>query len=308
MTWVGSTLQQMKGAKMSTAVTVPRTTTVTKQLLDQLKRLNEHSPHLLTANLEDRKREEVELHDRKRDTNYLQALPDQEREKLLGNYKFYRVTKDFAKYIDGWIATHSPSKVVLDYACGHGHHATMAAQCGAALAIGIDISGVSVEIARKDAEAAGVQDRTFFVQGDCENTRLPDSSIDVVICSGMLHHLDLSYAFPELRRILKPGGVVFAAEALSYNPLIRLYRKCTPKMRSKWEAEHILSYRDLRFARRFFEVKDVRHWTLVALWGFYMPSFLSLFRWIDSFLMTVPLIKLMSWTFTFELHKPQKAL
>jgi hypothetical protein len=123
----------------------------------------------------------------------------------------------------------------------------------------------------------------------------------------MLHHLDLSYAFPEMRRLLKPGGVVLGAEALSYNPLIKLYRRLTPQMRSKWEAVHILSYRELKFAKYFFEVRNIKHWTLVALVGFYVPVLLPLCRWIDSVLMALPGIKLMSWMFTFELHKPEKA-
>ena len=37
-------------------------------------------------------------------------------------------------------------------------------------------------------------------QGDCENTGLPNTCVDVILCCGMLHHLDLSYAFPEIRR------------------------------------------------------------------------------------------------------------
>src|ERR1700730_8609235 len=125
---------------MRTAATAPKTTAEAEQLLAALQRLSEPSPGLLPVHLEHRKREELELHDHKRDSGYVQGLPDNEREKLLGDYKFYRVNKDVAKYVDGWIATHSPGKVVLDYACGHGHHATMAAQFGAALAIGIDIS------------------------------------------------------------------------------------------------------------------------------------------------------------------------
>lgn len=292
---------------MATTTATMKNTTIAKQLLDQLERLSEPSADLLPEYLEERKREELELHDHKRDTEYVQGLSGEQREKLLGDYKFYRANKDVARYMDTWIATHSPGKVVLDYACGHGHHATMAAQAGAALAIGIDISPVSIAIAKRDAQAAGVQDRTVFLQADCENTRLPDSSIDVILCSGMLHHLDLSYAFPELRRILKPGGVILGSEALNYNPLIKLYRKLTPEMRSKWEAQHILSYRELRFASHFFEVKDVRHWTLVALWGVYIPPLLTFFRWIDSIVLSIPLIKLMSWIFTFELHKPQNS-
>ena len=44
------------------------------------------------------------------------------------------------------------------------------------------------------------------------------------MCCGMLHHLDLSYAFPELRRILSLEGKILAIEALDYNPIIKLYR------------------------------------------------------------------------------------
>ena len=62
------------------------------------------------------------------------------------------------------------------------------------------------------------------MQADAENTMLDDNYIDAIICSGMLHHLDLSYAFLELRRILRAEGKILAAiEALNYNPAIKLY-------------------------------------------------------------------------------------
>ena len=127
--------------------------------------------------------------------------------------------------------------------------------------------------------------------------------IDVCICSGMLHHLDLSYAFPELRRILKKGGKILAIEALDYNPLIKLYRNLTPQMRTDWEKAHILSYKDINFAKRFFDVRDVRHWHLFSIAGVYFPVALPFFRFLDSFFLKLPVIKLMSWMFTFELHK-----
>ena len=123
-----------------------------------------------------------------------------------------------------------------------------AAKAGAELSLGFDISSVSVENAR---EASKEYDNVRFFQADAENTQLPDNSIDRVICSGMLHHLDLSYAFPELRRILKPGGKILAVEALNYNPAIKLYRMLTPSMRTEWEKAHILSLRDITFAKDF---------------------------------------------------------
>ena len=105
----------------------------------------------------------------------------------------------------------------------------MAAECGASLSLGFDISGVSVQNARKSADEKYLKILDF--SKPMKNTMLPDNCIDTVICSGMLHHLDLNFAFPELKRILKPGGKILAVEALDYNPLIKIYRLLTPDMR-----------------------------------------------------------------------------
>ena len=66
------------------------------------------------------------------------------------------------------------------------------------MSIGIDVSKGSIENARRSARETGVEGNTFFLQGDCERTEFPASCIDVVVCSGMLHHIDLSNAFPRL--------------------------------------------------------------------------------------------------------------
>src|SRR6185437_13297829 len=141
-------------------------------------------------------------------------------------------------HYERWIERTAPRAIVLDYACGNGTQTIAAARAGAAMAVGIDISELSVRNAAESAEAAGVRDRTRLLQRDCENTGLPDNMFDAVLCSGMLHHLDLTRAFPELNRILAPGGRILCIEALSYNPVIQLYRNRTPELRTAWEKEH----------------------------------------------------------------------
>lgn len=149
--------------------------------------------------LDERKRKELEFHDRDRDRRAIADLDSDTYAKFYGNKKYYAATEDSKHYVEGWIRSLAPGRVFLDYACGNGENAIRAARSGAALSIGLDISRVSVTNARADAAAAGVADRCLFVQADAENTMLPDRSVDLAICSGMLHHLDLSYAFPELR-------------------------------------------------------------------------------------------------------------
>jgi len=252
--------------------------------------------------LDDRKRKELEFHDRDRDRQLIQTLDGDTYEKFYGNKKYYRATELSKAYVDSWIARHAPGKVFLDYACGNGANAIKAAKAGARLAIGIDISSISVRNARQDAEAAGVGDRCRFVQADAENTQLPDASMDVIVCSGMLHHLDLSFAFPELARILAVDGRLLAVEALDYNPLIKLYRNLTPDMRTEWEKAHILSLKDVRFAQEFFRLGEVRYWHILSIAGGKVPALLPMLKAIDRVVTRIPGIQLLAWIFTFELR------
>lgn len=270
----------------------------------KLESINRISDQEWMDSLNERKRLELEFHDRDRDRKRIDELKEQDQdtfERFYGNRKYYDATIDSKMYVDDWISNHAPGKVFLDYACGNGEGAIRAAKAGAALAIGLDISAISVNNARADAAAAGVSANTVFIQADAENTKLPDASIDYILCRGMLHHLDLSYAFPELRRIMAKNGKLLAVEALDYNPLIKLYRKLTPAMRTDWEKAHILSLKDLRFARRFFDIGDVKYWHITSIAGPHMRPLMPMLFGLDRLLTSVPLIRLMAWIFRFEL-------
>lgn len=251
--------------------------------------------------LSPRKRAELEFHNRDRDRKLKSSLSQDDFEKYYGNKKYYSAVRRSVQFTDDWIIANAPGKVFLDYACGNGSNAIKAAKAGAALAIGIDISSVSVENARADAAALGLTN-TVFLQADAERTLLPASSIDVIICSGMLHHLDLSYAFFELRRILAPGGKILAIEALNYNPFIRLYRMLTPAMRTDWEKNHILGFSDVRFAKRFFAVRSILFWHVLGYAGAHVSFAMPAIDLLDRLLEKVPGIRLFAWIFTFELH------
>jgi ubiquinone/menaquinone biosynthesis C-methylase UbiE len=271
------------------------------ELRRQLDRINRIGNDAWLGSLDARKRAELEFHDRDRDRKLIDSLDKDTYERFYGNKKYYQATLRSKAYVDAWISTRARGKIFLDYACGNGVNAIKAAKAGAALSIGLDISAVSVNNARHDATAAGVAEISYFVQADAENTKLPDGSIDVIVCSGMLHHLDLSQAFPELQRILAPGGLILGIEALDYNPIIKLYRHLTPDMRTEWEKAHILSLKDLQFARRFFDHGEIRYWHIASIAGGKFPRLLPFLDCIDAILTRIPGIRLMAWIFTFEL-------
>lgn len=271
--------------------------------LDEIEKI---APAEWYAGLTPRQRAEMDFHNKNRDAAAEAATIAQDTyEKFYGNRKYYSTTQRSLAHSYDWIEKHSRGKVVLDYACGDGNMAMRAARAGAKLVVGLDISDVSIANCRRKAAEEGLTN-VRFVQSNAERTLMPDESFDAVLCFGMLHHLDLSYAFPELRRILKVGGKVYAAEALDYNPAIKLYRKLTPQMRTEWEKSHILGLKDLDFARRFFDIGEVRYWHVAGYAAGKVPALLPMLNIIDGALEHFPGIQLMAWIWTFELIRPEK--
>jgi ubiquinone/menaquinone biosynthesis C-methylase UbiE len=278
--------------------------TARNNLLERIDEIDKISDQEWKAGLAERKLKELEFHDRDRDQSRIEkTISSDTYEKYYGNKKYYLATRRSRRFVEDWIAIESKDKVFLDYACGNGGNAIHAAHTGAALSLGFDISGISVENARTAAAMAGLKDNTRFFQADAENTKLPDNSIDTLVCSGMLHHLDLSYAFHELRRILRPGGKVLAVEALDYNPAIKLYRFMTPDMRTEWEKSHILNLSDVKFASRFFDVKEIRYWHVAGYIAGKLPGLFTLVDRLDLVLEKIPYLQRMAWIFTFVLQK-----
>jgi SAM-dependent methyltransferase len=270
--------------------------------IDEIDRISDDA---WAASLNDRKRKELEFHDRDRDPELVAETAAADTfEKFYGNIKYYATTQRSHEYLRDWIAREAAGRVFLDYACGNGANALWAAGNGAELSLGFDISPVSVRNAKAIAAASTGTGPLRYFQADAENTMLPDASIDTVICSGMLHHLDLSYALPELRRILKPGGRILAMEALDYNPAIKLYRRLTPAMRTDWEKAHILSLKDVRFASRFFDIEDVKYWHITGYVGGRFPRVMPVVDRLDRILERIPFVQRLSWMFSFVMRRP----
>ena len=95
---------------------------------------------------------------------------------------------------------------LLEIGCSVGQFTFPLAQQGHAV-WGMDLSPVSVAVARQRAEAAGVRG-VMFVSGDAEDLgQFPDGRFDGVVSFSTLRYVgDLPRALREIRRVLKPGG------------------------------------------------------------------------------------------------------
>ena len=99
---------------------------------------------------------------------------------------------------------------VADIGCGVGVvSAWIAEQIGPeGELIGLDISAAQVEKARSTAEERGIL-HSRFETASADSTGLPPDSFDLVFCRFVLMHMERpENAVGEMRRILKPGGVL----------------------------------------------------------------------------------------------------
>jgi hypothetical protein len=96
---------------------------------------------------------------------------------------------------------------------------------------------------------------------------------------------------------------------LAYNPLIRLYRNLTPSLRTEWESSHILGMKEVRLAEEWFDVANLKFFLMAAPLTTFLPAGpvrrigLAAGHAVDAVLTRVPVIRLWSWQFTFELVK-----
>jgi ubiquinone/menaquinone biosynthesis C-methylase UbiE len=116
---------------------------------------------------------------------------------------------------------------VLEVGCGMGEITTLLARNGARVTA-IDISPRSVGVARRRAELHGVARGIRLVATAAEQLPFEDESFDVVVGKAVLHHLDVSRAAPELRRVLRDGGRAAFSEPLATNPVITFARDHLP--------------------------------------------------------------------------------
>lgn len=95
----------------------------------------------------------------------------------------------------------------LDVGCGGGLATEALASRGLHIT-GIDISEASLESARRHAAEAGV-DTVQYRTGSAYEIPFPDASFDGVVISDVLEHLhDVPRAVREMKRVLRPGGVL----------------------------------------------------------------------------------------------------
>jgi SAM-dependent methyltransferase len=119
----------------------------------------------------------------------------------------------------GGICRLRPGMRMLDLACGKGEMLCRWAKEHGIAGVGVDISAVFLNDAKRRAEELGVADRITFLRGDAGRVPKADREFDVVACigatwigNGLAGTLDL------MKPALKPGGILLVGEPYWIDP------------------------------------------------------------------------------------------
>lgn len=127
-------------------------------------------------------------------------------------------------------------KLVLVPGCGIGDDAIRFAKLGG-LVSAFDLSRELVQQAERRAVEHGVA--VEINACPAETLPYPDNSFDLVVFNDILHHVDIPKAMAEVRRVLKPGGMVVGCEIYTHSWAQRL--------RESWLVRDVLYRRMVRF-------------------------------------------------------------
>ena len=139
-----------------------------------------------------------------------------------GNYAAVaeRITKTGELVVER--AAVEPGMDVLDVACGTGNATIPAAKAGARVT-GLDFSPVMLETARERSADAMVE--IDFVEGDAQELPFEDASFDRVLSTfGHMFAPDHQRTAAEMRRVLRPGGVIAVACWAPEGSIGRMFR------------------------------------------------------------------------------------
>lgn len=199
---------------------------------------------------------------------------------------------------------------VLEYGCGTGWFTKRLAKMGAHV-WSFDISTEAVNRTNKIIKDANLQENVHVEQMAGEQLRYNSDKFDLVIGLAILHHLDIDTSLKEIKRVLKNGGRCFFLEPLGHNPIINLYRKMTPNLRSSDETP--LSFNQFETFKSIFPkfIHSENYFLTVIASIFHFLGSQSLMKQSRDFLIkiddklikTIPFIRRYCWYSILEFKK-----
>jgi ubiquinone/menaquinone biosynthesis C-methylase UbiE len=125
-----------------------------------------------------------------------------------------------AYWVNMWRARSEdlPNRRVLVVGSGFGDDAITLNLFGAKIVCAFDISEECCKIARQRTSIS--QSCVHYSASTAETLPFKDESFDLVFLSDIIHHVDIPRSIREIRRVLRPGGLILGNEPYTH-PLIQ---------------------------------------------------------------------------------------
>jgi 2-polyprenyl-3-methyl-5-hydroxy-6-metoxy-1,4-benzoquinol methylase len=174
----------------------------------------------------------------------------------LGDLLFRRVILERFSLVVNAIG--APGRTILDVGCGPGRYGIELARRGAARCAGIDVAAAMIEIARREAAGAGLDDRCDWVVSDWLSFETADT-FDAVVAMGYFDYME--DPLPHLRKMIAGSrGHVFASFPRRWT-----LRTIPRKLRFLLQRGFVRFYSRREVLALFATAGDVRHLSLVDL-------------------------------------------
>jgi SAM-dependent methyltransferase len=162
---------------------------------------------------------------------------------------------EYAFYLIGDV----DGKRVLDLGCGSGEKTAWLCRRGAHL-VGIDVSSELVALAEQRLRRSGLA--AELKVGSAYALEIADESVDVIFCASVIHHLNITAAVSEMRRVLKPGGAIVLKEPIRFSEAYARLRNLLPTRRDVSKYEHPLTRSEFASITEAFTCDGLRYFRL----------------------------------------------
>jgi ubiquinone/menaquinone biosynthesis C-methylase UbiE len=197
---------------------------------------------------------------------------------------------------------------VLELGSGTGLHTWALVQTGA-FVCATDIAPSALKFVEQRMINSGKSVTTRVA--DIEQLPFVDNSFDVVACAGILSYGDSERVNAEIKRVLKPGGILICVDSLNNNPVYRINRWIQYLRGIRTESTYLRmpDVRRIKLMEQLFENTEVKYFDAIA---FIMPALSKIVgeykaqkisTYIDSIINT----KKSAFKFVFIGHKIMKA-
>lgn len=216
-------------------------------------------------------------------------------------------------------------KKILDLGCGFGE-ASIFFALGKAEVTALDISPKMLDNVKNISKRYKVEEKIKTLKAPAEKIPLPSESFDLIYGASILHHLELTTAAWEIKRLLRKNGKAVFIEPLGYNPLINVYRRMSKNLRTKTEKP--LTFKEVNSFNSIFATVSHKEFhlftTLIFLWFYFIEKldpnkvrywrrfieegekYAKAFRmlnFIDQVILKFPLLKRFCWSTVIVLRK-----